>query len=787
MVWAKSKPFVPLRTHLDDVCMAAERLLSPARYAAFQRLGIGEQLATELVRSAAWLHDFGKATTQWQDAIVAGRKPPQHSLTSFIASLWAFGATNVEAVSPEFLAVSLAVLGHHGQMSKSSFQRDTFRGQTVNVLPEAWEELVRDLPVQVSRQRLPEKLPTEQLCNYVAAAKEGRCIELARRQAFRALYCLLLTTLVDADHAASGGGQISAIRLGPPNVPGKHTAFQTDVRQHPAEVLCAIAGCGSGKTAAALLRAAEYAESGQADRVVLCLPTRFTSNSLLRDMSDQRKYSYCRELVGLAHGEALNVLRSLPPDPDNEPDVPESPDEQALRRIGVRYEHPITISTVDHLLMSLYHGYKFSDRAFGNLLSSLVVFDEVHAYDALTLNAIKEGLAVLQANGIPTLFMSATLPSSRRQFFGLSNDRTIIEVDNSYRPFQVRQLSSSLTSGSGIATEASDTARGHLRQSGGLKVAVYVNQVERAKAIARAACQELPGSRVYCYHGELAPRDRIRLEARIIRWFKDRRDLPVILVATQAAELSLDISADRMITEHAPADVLVQRAGRLHRRGSTHLSDGATGRLRAGFGYELFIAPVDMTVDTKGNVPGALPYKDIAVLERTWQFAPWDKIFDFQIGLKWCEDALTEDPGTRECGLLAASVTDAVFGNKPQENFGEDGDVGLVTIRERDDEPIAVVPEIYVGRLGTTMDRITPFLVPLRRHKYMELERSGFIEDRFVPLVLGKGMPARERTISYRIRVVHRSIPYDARYVGFDLRDRSGGTNLKIPGNTVIG
>jgi CRISPR-associated helicase Cas3/CRISPR-associated endonuclease Cas3-HD len=766
-VLGKSDPPVDLRDHLCGVRDAARVLLTPARRAAFRRVGVSAEQAADLLLSAIWLHDFGKATREWQNALVRGVSTPQHALTGFLAALWALGARKVEETPVEYLAVALAVLAHHGQLSKSSFQRETFHGQQVSILSETWAELARELPVQVPRKSLPDRsLSADMICGHVEAAKM-RCPDLAREQPFRGLYCLLLSLVVESDHAASGGKLPAPQAVGIPRVPGTTTAFQEEVRQSPEEVLCAIAGCGSGKTAAALLRAAECAARNHLDRIVLCLPTRFTSNSLLRDMSDPEKYAYPVGQVGLVHAEALHILRSLTSQED-EQDFTDSPEERASR--AVRYEHPVTISTVDHLLMSLYHGYRYSDRAFGNLMSALVVFDEVHAYDTTTLNAIREGLQVLQRHYIPTLFMSATLPSSRRRFFGLGDERTVIEQNNLFHPFRVVKVEEPLTNGRGVDVEATETARSLLREARSLKLAVYVNQVERAKALARAAKEEIPDTLVYCYHSELAPRDRVRLEGKIIRAFKNWRNMPVVLVATQAAELSLDISAERMITEQAPADILVQRAGRLHRRGLMPNQADANGRLPAKFVYELLIAPLDLRQDDDTLPPAALPYKDIALLQRTWDRAPWDEVFDFEQGLRWCEESLTEELPQRANGLLDASIKDAVFGNKPQENFGEDGAEGVVTIRDRDEDTMPAVPEIYFARLPETLDGLARYQVPLRRRKFFALKGTGLIEQRAKTIVLARGTKHQKTIDAYPVWVVRSNLPYDVRRGGFDFR-----------------
>ena len=347
--YAKSEPLLPLEHHLRDVRNAIQVLLTPARERAFAMLGYSPQQARDLLLAAALLHDWGKGTDQWQSDLLAGRTTPQHSLTGFLACLWAFNINKIEDMPLDLLAVALAVLAHHGQLSDGSFVENTFKGQTVDVRWNEWETLRNALPMRMLAghpRRGPASLRAAHICSKVDKAKE-RCLNLPKSTAFRGLYCLILTLLVQADHAASGGYTPSILRVLPPRVNGELTQFQIDSRGHPGQVLCGIAGCGAGKTAAALLRVAELAENNKLDRIVFCLPTRFTTNSLLRDMSDPQKYAYPNSHVGLVHSEALHILRQRAVNSeDDESESSDDPAEVATR--SIRYEMPITISTVDH-------------------------------------------------------------------------------------------------------------------------------------------------------------------------------------------------------------------------------------------------------------------------------------------------------------------------------------------------------------------------------------------------------------------------------------------------------
>ncbi len=292
-ILAKTEPPQQLEDHLAAVQLCVEQLLSPARLAAFARLGIGPQEARDLCREAAWLHDFGKATNEWQQAAAANRRLPQHAMTGFYAALLHYGPP--ETLQMKHAAVCAAVLAHHHQLHNHSFSRENHT-KVLHPINSEWDRLAA-LQGWGPWAAVPLKpvIHESKMSGLVHGFKlsVGKWRDEGR---FHALYCLLLTLLVEADHRASAKHSGNTVddygAIQPPALSYELTGFQMSVGHNPANHLCAIAACGAGKTAAALKRAAEFANQHRIDRVIFCLPSRFTSNSILRDLTDPQKYGY---------------------------------------------------------------------------------------------------------------------------------------------------------------------------------------------------------------------------------------------------------------------------------------------------------------------------------------------------------------------------------------------------------------------------------------------------------------------------------------------------------------
>lgn len=105
------------------------------------------------------------------------------------------------------------------------------------------------------------------------------------------------------------------------------------------------------------------------------------------------------------------------------------------------------------------------------------------------------------------------------------------------------------------------------------KILVIFNTVKRAQAAFKKFENEFPDVEKMLLHSRFRRGDRVTLETKLKREFNgdgsDKYGIglqPCLVVSTQVVEVSLDISFDRMITECAPIDSLIQRFGRVNRK-----------------------------------------------------------------------------------------------------------------------------------------------------------------------------------------------------------------------------
>ena len=732
-----------LQGHIQDCLTVCDEII--ARRETFlrqfcQKFGWSWEDVKQALRFAVWCHDVGKASDEWQDYIRDKGSRITHALPSFGVGLMTLQPRRFPNDIPIYASL-LAVLAHHGQLHKDAFREDNFRWPNatlpvdyINAHFDFFRQQEGSFKLKTWQSRT---LPLKGSCQFVKKLKTA--IDENRSLQFKVLYSLMLNILTTSDGYASGnapGGGTSEKSLGTNLTHKELSGIQNDFPFYDNTLLQTLAfvpkpnnmqreivesdsmrvilnaGCGEGKTAAALLFAQKLLKENRIDRIIFTLPTKFTANNLNRDLTDKKKYGIPEELVGITHGDASEFLRQRMQETENQHQEEEIDEDEIHNLIMAQvfensiYSKPITISTVDHLIMSLYHGYKFADRAFSNVASSLVVFDEVHYYEKQTMGAIAETMRRLTELQVPHLVMTATIPQVvhaeldklvTNQPYRFQRAPAIIQGTSKPKtPFEIERLSHTLIdendkSVSGELIELVD-------QNIDRRQIIFVNQVARAKQIYQTLADSGITENLICYHSGFISKHRNEKEKIIRALFKKPEDRtasdisaledrdfsniePCVLVSTQVSELSLDISADVMYSEIAPIDSIIQRGGRLHRKGESPIEDGYVHRMYIAPPYE--------------NEKACLPY-ELDILQRSWEV--FTECYTFQNACDWVNIVYPESTSLMHPELSEAIDTDLVFGKKPQDNYGEDTEeAGRVVIRKKNYQTYDVVPYEFVG------------------------------------------------------------------------------------------
>ena len=731
------KPNQTLFGHIRDCLTVCDEILirrEPFLRNFCERYGWNWKEVRRCIRFAVWFHDIGKASDQWQKYIRGQGKSVTHALPSFAVGAMSIGVNGFEK-SPRFAAL-FAILAHHLQMlHDGSFPEERNRRYVDMPVTYVTQHLAcfREFePNFTLADRPMPQIDLGRVCKILETAKTD--VYQERDLQFKVLYSLILNMLTASDSYASE----IALKVGSPDNPCEtnltrgqlvlindkfplydntslkslpflpESIMPNDMQQEivasDSDRLILNAGCGEGKTAAALLFGQKWLRENRIERIILTLPTKFTANNLYRDLGPEG-YDIPEELVGIVHGDSREFLTRLTKT-EEENSEQEDTNANIMAQVFENnfYAKPVTISTVDHLLMSLYHGYKYADRAFFNVASSLVVFDEVHYYEGRTMEAIAEAMRRLTQLKVPHLVMTATIPTAVRQRFDkLNRDQpypfqrapaVISGTAEPKAPFEITRLHETpLDEENAISSELLDL----IEQNRDKRQIIFVNQVNRAKQVYRALEEQAICDNLICYHSSFIGKDRIKKEEIIRSLFKDPSDrkddeLEVledynfanseacVLVSTQVSELSLDISANVMYSEIAPIDSIVQRGGRLNRKGETPIDE-------QGYTYRFYLMPA------YEEERACLPYEP-DILQRSWDAI--GNLYTFQDACAWVDAVYQECQPLMHNELSIAIHTDLIFGKKPQDNYaGETEEEGRVVIREPSYQTYDVVPSEF--------------------------------------------------------------------------------------------
>lgn len=696
--------------------------------------GIDFDIFCNLQFLSVYLHDIGKLTKGFQERIEKGER------CGYVSHAF-FGLPFVHSNLPEDSnnMLKLLVLSHHTQLYNRIYE-DAVLSLTVNYHKEEikeWISRAEDIhseyfdsifewtffPVYVEPDYLSEIELNEAIREEIRGLKHKQ--NKNRNIRAKAIYSLCLFVLKHCDIKASEnfGGMnleegtydsllfemrspvdrrmlIDKINYDP------HSVFNIDERtvlgvnkkgerielydfQRQISMLNShgiiSAPCGRGKTEGSLLGALNIIREQNKNKIIFALPTQITSNA----MYERLKGIFGKNNVGIYHGMSRYLHYE-----DNE-----IKDENVRELVFDErvFGKPITITTVDHLIYSIVHGYKQADFALGNILNSVIIFDEIHYYETHTLRYILDSLRIFRDFNIPYIAMSGTLPSFLVSELNGIREHICIEDDEGmdFTPFIIKKESKSMF-------DVVDQIEKKYSQS--KNQIIIANTVKRAKRMYRLLEEKIPEENLYLLHSQFTFYDRWDKERRI-RELVDKR--PWILVSTQAIEISVDISCDVMHTELAPIDAIGQRGGRLNRGGKEHKNE-----------YFMYV------YQPENHLPYSSKNDMGDYVERTGLVMESGSV-SYKTIKEWCDEVYS-DVKLLPQNLETVFKKCILFGYSPKEIRYSEERGNKVEVRDIEDITIDVIPEKYWDKIKNEPKQIEMCKVKVPKWWYSKFGKEGF-------------------------------------------------------------
>lgn len=378
---------------------------------------------------------------------------------------------------------------------------------------------------------------------------------------------------------------------------------------------------GAGKTEAAMTIVHRLLNKGLANGLYVGLPTMATANAMYQRLAECYQKLFNSEespSLVLAHGarhlseaftQSIAEMRSSVPVLENQPsDSNYDPTEESAsaycnawfadnRKKALLAD--IGVGTIDQSLLAVLPARHQALRVLG-LGRKVLLVDEVHAYDPYMKRLLENLLELHAGQGGSVILLSATLPqrmktellASFAKGLGIETGETtqsayplathfdgkgavldapLATRSEVERKVQIKRLDNTHDAEALIAQTAKEG-----------KCACWIrNTVDDARESfdRLSAHQDIQEAKLHLFHSRFAMQDRQTIETNVLGWFGKESNTECrsgrVLISTQVVEQSLDLDFDVLITDLAPIDLLLQRAGRLQR----HLRDKHGDRL----------------------------------------------------------------------------------------------------------------------------------------------------------------------------------------------------------------
>lgn len=380
------------------------------------------------------------------------------------------------------------------------------------------------------------------------------------------LDCILLKGYLQyCDHVASAN--INEIEFGFSAIDtykfNNYNSIQSKVlKLKEKEDILIIGPTGIGKTATSLFWSDIMQDTKKSRRIYYLLPFISSINALYKDMHSKDMS------VSMLHNKAEYFL--------NEMEKEDTKDKYNLFKKGIKQ---INIATIYQVVKCVFACQRY-EMLLAQFKNSIFIIDEIHCFDikqtALLLTTLKFFKEKLN---ISICIMSASIPTNLQKLIctelGIKKIVKASKEDYKIRHKVHRVKKDILDSIDTIKKDLEDNKR----------VILCINTVNTAQELYTQLKEYNP----VLIHGRMNTRDREKAEQNL----KNCN----LLIGTQAIEVSLDIDFDKMYTEIAPLDSLLQRLGRVNRYGVKGISDIFIYNYTSNIYKQELITRTDIVID----------------------------------------------------------------------------------------------------------------------------------------------------------------------------------------------
>ena len=312
---------------------------------------------------------------------------------------------------------------------------------------------------------------------------------------------------------------------------------------------------GGGKTLASVLWALHHAVRNHLHRIIIAIPY----TSIIVQTAATLKAVFGEENV-LEHHSNFN--------PEN---VKDRELRERLQLATENWDYPIVVTTNVQFFESLFSNKRSDCRKLHNIVSSVIILDEVQTLPMEFYKPIVNTLDTLRrVFGVSVLFTTASQPvltgriegtNPNSGFDALSGIREIIPAETRLYE-KLRRVELEFLPGSHSYDDIADAMAAHRR------VLCIVNTRKDAKEL----YDRLPKDGICLHLSRMMCPAHVSATIQYLKaLLKEDEDTPVRVIATQLIEAGVDIDFPVVFRQEAGLDSILQAAGRCNREGKRNM------------------------------------------------------------------------------------------------------------------------------------------------------------------------------------------------------------------------